>query len=151
MARAGIPDEVHVCIHALVVVPLGGVCLVAGSTLAAQTNYSRRITNQRTLNLPTACEAIATRLHLLISRVFNTTLVSRAFSEIVATHPIFTISGIFFPDVTCAGCYVEGVAGIHWQCAHCYEYYLCHSCYLQGRHCQEHPFFRIQSKKQTHR
>ena len=51
----------------------------------------------------------------------------------------------------CSGCYVEGVAGIHWQCAHCYKYHLCHSCYLLGRHCQEHPFFRVEFKEQAAR
>ena len=51
----------------------------------------------------------------------------------------------------CSGCYVEGVAGIHWQCAHCYDYHLCHSCYLLGRHCQEHPFFRVESIEQAAR
>ena len=62
-----------------------------------------------------------------------------------------TTTGLHFPDVICSGCYVEGVAGIHWKCAHCYEYHLCHSCYLLGRHCQEHPFFRVESKEQATR
>ena len=57
-------------------------------------------------------------------------------------HPI----GLKFPDVVCSGCYAEGVAGMHWKCAHCYEYHLCHSCYLLGRHYQEHPFFRVESE-----
>ena len=63
----------------------------------------------------------------------------------------FPVLGMSFPDIICSGCYVEGVAGMHWQCAHCYEYHLCHSCYLLGRHCQEHPFFRVQSKEQSRR
>ena len=62
-----------------------------------------------------------------------------------------TGTGLQFPDIICSGCYMEGVAGIHWQCAHCYEYQLCYSCYLLGRHCQEHPFFRVESKEQTTR
>ena len=63
----------------------------------------------------------------------------------------YHLQGLRFSDIMCSGCYVEGVSGIHWQCAHCYEYSLCHSCYLLGRHCQEHPFFRVESKKQAAR
>ena len=61
------------------------------------------------------------------------------------------LQGLHFPDIICSGCYMEGVAGIHWQCAHCYKYNLCHSCYMMGRHCQEHPFFRVDSKVQAAR
>ena len=55
-------------------------------------------------------------------------------------YPVFLHTGLQFPGGRCSGCAVKGVDGMLWKCIRCYDYYLCSTCYMAGKHSLEHRF-----------
>lgn len=51
--------------------------------------------------------------------------------------------GIRFPTVTCDVCSKSGISGTRWKCSVCFDYDLCHSCYMSDKHLLDHAFIRI--------
>ena len=48
--------------------------------------------------------------------------------------------GLVHSDVQCDGCFTSSISGLRWKCMHCCEYNLCTLCYMDDKHCLEHPF-----------
>ncbi|XP_076044605.1 E3 ubiquitin-protein ligase mind bomb 2 isoform X4 [Oratosquilla oratoria] len=50
--------------------------------------------------------------------------------------------GVKHPNHICDGCKRQGLAGMRWKCARCYDYDLCTQCYMADKHDLTHPFIR---------
>jgi len=53
------------------------------------------------------------------------------------------VSGVCHKYVRCDACDERYVRGSRWKCAVCYNYNLCHKCYMSNRHYLWHEFIRI--------
>lgn len=51
-------------------------------------------------------------------------------------------AGIHFPSITCDACSKADIGGTRWKCGECYDYDLCHACYMADKHSLEHAFLR---------
>ncbi|KAL3205114.1 hypothetical protein MRX96_040914 [Rhipicephalus microplus] len=45
--------------------------------------------------------------------------------------------------ITCDECLEDGIFGTRWKCLLCHDYDLCDSCYMDGKHNQEHAFLKL--------
>jgi E3 ubiquitin-protein ligase mind-bomb len=53
--------------------------------------------------------------------------------------------GIRHPNVVCDNCQIRGIQGVRWKCTKCFDFDLCHACYMADKHDLTHPFMRYES------
>ncbi|XP_065164682.1 E3 ubiquitin-protein ligase MIB2 [Atheta coriaria] len=51
--------------------------------------------------------------------------------------------GVKHPNIVCDGCKSQGISGIRYKCATCFDYDLCYVCYHNDKHDINHPFKRF--------
>lgn len=52
-------------------------------------------------------------------------------------------TGVKFPTTICDICYTNGIVGTRWKCDVCFDYDLCHTCYMSDKHDLTHAFLRF--------
>ncbi|KAL7645433.1 UNVERIFIED_CONTAM: hypothetical protein RMT77_003819 [Armadillidium vulgare] len=57
--------------------------------------------------------------------------------------------GVRHQNHICDGCKKQGIAGIRWKCARCFDYDLCTSCYMGDKHDVNHPFIRYETSSSS--
>lgn len=53
--------------------------------------------------------------------------------------------GIVHSSVICDSCRENDIKGMRWKCTKCYDFDLCTSCYMNGKHSLDHEFQRLDS------
>ncbi|XP_013397887.1 E3 ubiquitin-protein ligase MIB2 isoform X2 [Lingula anatina] len=51
--------------------------------------------------------------------------------------------GVKHPNIICDACKKQGIQGMRWKCAKCYDFDLCSHCYMSDKHDTSHPFMRF--------
>ena len=54
----------------------------------------------------------------------------------------YAVSGVYHKFVECDECKEVPVRGIRWKCDVCFDYDLCHKCYMSNKHDVAHEFIR---------
>lgn len=49
------------------------------------------------------------------------------------------------PNIICDSCRESGIQGMRWKCIKCFDFDLCTSCYMSGKHDLQHEFIRQDS------
>jgi len=57
------------------------------------------------------------------------------------------VSGVYHGGVRCDVCSAYPLRGLRWKCTVCYDYDLCHDCYMTDQHELSHPFFRYDTRQ----
>ena len=58
---------------------------------------------------------------------------------------IVLCAGVKHPNIICDACKKQGIQGMRWKCAKCYDFDLCHQCYMGDKHDHTHAFLRFET------
>ncbi|XP_022251627.1 E3 ubiquitin-protein ligase MIB2-like [Limulus polyphemus] len=54
-------------------------------------------------------------------------------------------TGVKHPNIICDVCKLQGIYGMRWKCARCFDFDLCTQCYMADKHDLTHPFQRFEN------